>query len=244
MTIDYGPVFITDGEFKGRIGCLDDDTVDENDEPIGYVFLGHPYYSDEYRIPIKFLRDITTEDLYIRQGELRDELYRMFFSNKKSEKKKAGLLSEMLFIECIFSEKFIKARFCNKGEGKHLFISHSSKDKPFARLLATDLTEAGHFAWLDEWQIKVGESIPGSISKALEKSDYVLVVLSSNSNESEWVKQEWFTKYWDEITEKEVKVIPILMEECKIPELLKTKKYADFRREYSNGLEELLFALS
>ncbi|MEO2204742.1 TIR domain-containing protein [Paenibacillus pabuli] len=55
-----------------------------------------------------------------------------------------------------------------------------------------------------------------------------------------WVQEEWYSKYWDEINSGMVKVVPILIEECEIPELLKTKKYADFREEYSRALRELL----
>ncbi len=52
MTLDYGcPVFITGGKFKGRIGYFDDDGLDENNKPIGYVTLGPPLYSNEYEIP-------------------------------------------------------------------------------------------------------------------------------------------------------------------------------------------------
>ncbi|QDY83511.1 toll/interleukin-1 receptor domain-containing protein [Paenibacillus polymyxa] len=123
-------------------------------------------------------------------------------------------------------------------------ISHSSKDKTIARLIATDLAEAGHNPWLDEWRIKVGESIPRSISIALKEREYVLVILSKNSVESRWVQEEWYSKYWDEIEAGMVKVVPILIEDCQIPELLKTKKYADFREEYSRALRELLLGLN
>ena len=38
-------------------------------------------------------------------------------------------------------------------------------------------------------------------------------------------------------------VLPLLIEDCAIPELLKTKKYADFRLNYSDGLEDVLLAV-
>lgn len=247
MALYYGcPVFITAGKLKGHIGYFDDDDLDENDQPIGFVSLGNPLYSSEYEVPIKYLREITTEDLYKRQENIQNELLKMNYSKRKAnhEKTKADLLTEFIYIESIFSDKYFKARFFKNGGGRTLFISHSSMDKPFARLLATDLAEAGHSPWLDEWEIKIGESIPGSISRALQESDFVLVLLSNNSVESSWVQQEWYTKYWDEIAEKKVKILPILIEECNIPELLKTKKYADFREEYDRGLRELLLTLS
>ncbi|MGN7760511.1 toll/interleukin-1 receptor domain-containing protein [Paenibacillus sp. 22594] len=246
MALYYGcPIFITEGKLKGRIGYFDDDELDENGQPIGFVSLGNPLYSSEHEVPMAYLREITTEDLYKRQGDIQNELLKINYSKRKvnHEKTKVDLLTEFIYIETLFSDKYFKARFLHNSGGKTLFISHSSMDKPFARLLATDLAEAGHSPWLDEWHIKIGESIPGSISRALQESDYVLVLLSNNSIESAWVEQEWYTKYWEEITERKVKILPILIENCNIPELLKTKKYADFREEYDRGLRELLLAI-
>ncbi len=60
---------------------------------------------------------------------------------------------------------------------------------------------------------------------------------------SRWVENEWHAKYWDEIAEGKIRVLPVLLRPCKIPTLLKTKKYADFTKNYNSGLEELLFAL-
>ncbi|TGV29649.1 toll/interleukin-1 receptor domain-containing protein, partial [Mesorhizobium sp. M00.F.Ca.ET.186.01.1.1] len=202
MSLEYGStVFIMSGKFKGRIGYFDDDGIDEDDQPIGYVSLGDPLFSSEYEIPMKYLREATTEDLYTRQVEIQGQLLRMRYlkNSPKIIKEKAELLTEYMYMESQFFDKYFNVRLLGECDGKKLFISHSSKDKLFARLLATDLADSGHSPWLDEWQIKVGESIPASISLALQKSDYVLVILSNNSVESQWVQQEWYTKYWDEV---------------------------------------------
>ncbi|KAF6585925.1 toll/interleukin-1 receptor domain-containing protein [Paenibacillus sp. EKM211P] len=192
---------------------------------------GKSLYANEYEIPINDLKEVTTEELLRRQGEIEQILFDLKYSKVKikDEKTKADLLTEFIFIESLFSDRYFKMRLLLNNNGKKVFISHSSKDKTFARLIATDLAEAGHNPWLDEWRIKVGESIPRSISIALKESEYVLVILSKNSIESKWVQEEWCSKYWDEIEAGMVKVIPILIEKCQIPELLKTKKYADFR---------------
>jgi hypothetical protein len=72
----------------------------------------------------------------------------------------------------------------------------------------------------------------------------VLVILSKHSIDSKWVEREWEAKYWDEVQSGEVKVIPVLLEECDIPQLLKTKKYANFVSDYANGLDEILLVLN
>ena len=40
-----------------------------------------------------------------------------------------------------------------------IFLSHNSVDKPFVRKLANDLRRRGHYAWVDEAEIKVGDSL-------------------------------------------------------------------------------------
>jgi hypothetical protein len=124
-----------------------------------------------------------------------------------------------------------------------VFISHSSKDKEFVRQLAGDLTEVGHKPWLDEWEIQVGDCIVHAIGEGLAQADYVVLVLSQNSVESGWVEREWAPSYWDEIQNKRRILLPVMLNDCTIPLLLKTKKYADFRRSYAAGFAQLVNAL-
>ncbi len=120
-----------------------------------------------------------------------------------------------------------------------IFISHSSKDKEFVRKLSDDLRDLGHQPWLDEWDIKVGDCIETKVEHGIAEADYVVVVLSANSVASNWVSREWKIKYWDEIESDRTLVLPVLTEDCEIPGLIKTKKYADFRTNYSIGLVQL-----
>ncbi|MCD4777362.1 MAG: TIR domain-containing protein [Desulfobacterales bacterium] len=125
-----------------------------------------------------------------------------------------------------------------------LFLSHSSKDKKVVRKIATDLQNHGYQIWFDEWKIFVGESITQKIEKGLEDSDFVVVILSSYSVESGWVAKEWQSRIGREATEKQVHILPIRLENCKIPQLLLDKKYADFSNDYKSGLNELLISIN
>lgn len=124
-----------------------------------------------------------------------------------------------------------------------VFLSHSSKDKEFARRLAEDLRKLEHQPWLDEWEIRVGHSIPGRIEKGLAETDFLAIILSKSAVESAWVEKEWRTKYWDEVESRETRVLPLLLEDCRIPDLLKEKRYADFRVDYEIALVSLHEAL-
>lgn len=123
------------------------------------------------------------------------------------------------------------------------FISHSSKDKPFVRKLAADLTAAGVSIWLDEQRIRVGDSIPDQIAQGLAESDIFLIALSDNSISSEWVKRELNNALVTEIARRKVKILPLKLTECQIPEVIRDKKYADFTKSYREGLEALLASI-
>lgn len=128
-----------------------------------------------------------------------------------------------------------------RDSGKRVvFLSHSSKDKPIIRQLATDLTAAGVSVWLDEQNIRVGDSIPDSIAQGLAESDYFLIALSDASVNSEWVKRELNSALVGELSRRNIRVLPVLLSPTAVPSLLQDKKYADFTRGYKHGLQELL----
>ena len=70
------------------------------------------------------------------------------------------------------------------------------------------------------------------------------MILSKNSVNSSWVEKEWKRKCWEEINSDLITVLPIIANDCKIPKLLQTKKYADFREGYSVGLLHLMDAIN
>jgi hypothetical protein len=124
-----------------------------------------------------------------------------------------------------------------------IFMSHSAKDKEFVRKLSFSLQELNYKVWLDEWEVRVGDSIVTKVEGGIERANFVAVVLSKHSTISKWVETEWQSKYWDEVNKRQVMVLPILIEDCEIPVLLRQKKYADFRSSYPAGLRELVAGL-
>ena len=125
-----------------------------------------------------------------------------------------------------------------------VFISYSSKDANFVDQLATALVANRVHIWLDKWEMQVGDSLLDKIQSALTTSDYLLVVLSKASVESEWCKKELKAGLMRELEEKKTHVIPIIIEDCEVPIFLRDKKYADFRKDFITGLNELLRPLA
>jgi hypothetical protein len=70
-----------------------------------------------------------------------------------------------------------------------IFISYSSSDRAFARMLESKLSASGFACWRDEHSLVSGR-ISKQISHAMLKNDVVIVILSKDSIASDWVKWE------------------------------------------------------
>jgi hypothetical protein len=137
----------------------------------------------------------------------------------------------------------VASKEARRAEHRHeriAFLSHSSKDKGFVRRLAADLVAGGVKVWIDEQRILVGDSIPEKIAQGLAESDFFLIVVSHNSVESPWVKKELNSALVHEIERRKVAVLPIKLDDAKLPDSISEKHYADFRGSYDEGLKKLL----
>ena len=123
-----------------------------------------------------------------------------------------------------------------------VFLSHNSKDKPFVRKLALDLDAQGIRCWLDEAEIKAGESLIEKIRDGIDNVDFLVVILSPNSFNSTWVKKVVDVAMTQEINGRKIKVIPLVLQECELTGLLLGKSYADFidDSKYVVALEKLV----
>jgi hypothetical protein len=125
-----------------------------------------------------------------------------------------------------------------------VFLCHSSQDKGFVKRLALDLKRRSIAVWFDAWEIGVGDSITEKVGNAIQDSGWLAVVLTRNSVASSWVQRELSSALMREFEEKRVFILPIVAEACAIPILLRDKKYADFRKNYDQGLFDLLSVVS
>jgi hypothetical protein len=98
--------------------------------------------------------------------------------------------------------------------------------------------------WVDTWELNVGDSILNKVQDAIQESSALLVILSKTSVESEWCKKELSAGLMRELDEKRVVVLPVLVEDCKIPLFLREKMYADLRTDFDRGLHKVLDAIA
>jgi hypothetical protein len=124
-----------------------------------------------------------------------------------------------------------------------VFISYSSADRAFVEDLVKKLNERLVDVWYDKWEVKVGDSIIERINEGLDKADYLIVVLSKNSVKSRWVKLE-LEAAMIKIIEKGAFILPILLEDCEIPFLLKGRRYANFKDDPKQAFDDLLSVIA
>jgi len=113
-----------------------------------------------------------------------------------------------------------------------VFLSHSTKDKPFVRDLADALEAGGEIkVWLDEREIDYGQNIVRRIQEGLD-ADFALLIFSPDSIDSKWVKEEWTDAYWEQVESQHVKLAGVLYRDCRIPRLLRNKEPFDLRTNH------------
>jgi TIR domain len=120
-----------------------------------------------------------------------------------------------------------------------IFLSHSSRDKDFVRKLAEDLAFCEVDAWLDEWELQVGDSLYDAITRALENSRFVAVILGDNYVDSKWAGDEMKQALARERREGRTVTLPLLCGNVQVPPFLEDKLYLDFRTQYFHGLVRL-----
>lgn len=120
-----------------------------------------------------------------------------------------------------------------------VFISHTSSDHDFVWKLAKRLKEDGVDVWVDEWEIKVGDSIVQKVNDALIESSFLLIILSENSLNSDWVLKEMNVGLMRQLSSKNVKILPVLLElrSRDLPPLLADIYAVRFSRETINDTE-------
>lgn len=120
------------------------------------------------------------------------------------------------------------------------FISYFSGDKMFVQRIGGDLRQRGIRIWIDDAEIEVGDSISDKIEVALKRSYTFAIVLSKQALSRPWVRDELRAAYSLRHAEN-LKILPLLYEDCEIPLFLADYRYADFREEknYTEQIELL-----
>lgn len=147
---------------------------------------------------------------------------------------------EHVGVEDVFRFKVLPPSSVEESQKKQIFISYSHHDKEFVNRLTIDLGSAGIGVWVDEKEIKVGESISQKVEKGISSCDFFCLVISRHSVNSSWVEREYRIALNKQLSGTTPIILPLRIQDVELPVLLGDTKYADFSMDYDSGLKELL----
>ena len=125
-----------------------------------------------------------------------------------------------------------------------VFISYAREDIGTAKRLYNDLKSAGVTPWMDEYDLLVGQNWKTAITKAIEKSDFFLALLSSNSLSKRGYVQKELRRalaVLEEMPPTDIFLLPARLDGCKPEdERLRDLNWADMHYDYDAGLAKLV----
>ncbi len=127
-----------------------------------------------------------------------------------------------------------------------VFISHASEDKArFVARFAARLRENGVDAWLDQWEMKPGDSLVDRIfEQGLKSAQAVIIVLSAVGVTKPWVREELNNSAVSRIN-RGLRIIPVVIDQCEIPEALAATLWqrVDDLEHYDDAFQRILDAI-
>ena len=127
-----------------------------------------------------------------------------------------------------------------------VFLSHASEDKErFVLDFARQLRENGVDVWLDQWEMKPGDSLVDKIfEEGLKDARAVIIVLSATSIQKPWVREELNAAVVNRIS-RGTRLIPVVIDHCEVPESLRSTVWqkVDSFDDYSLSLQRILSAI-
>jgi hypothetical protein len=101
-----------------------------------------------------------------------------------------------------------------------VFISYSHEDKELASALASALRKRGVGVWIDEGELKIGDSIIEQIATAIAEVEFFLALVSKASLSSNWCRKELALAITGDLGREGVKVLPLRVDGAEMPDSL------------------------
>jgi TIR domain-containing protein len=120
-----------------------------------------------------------------------------------------------------------------------VFVSYSTKDRSWKDKIREFLRLLGHDPILDDSDFRAGHGLRESIKTQIASADFFCLVMSRDSMASPWVLDEELPY----ALSKKLRIIPILLEDCDVPNHVRGLRYVDFTVGWDYGFVELSKAL-
>jgi hypothetical protein len=112
-----------------------------------------------------------------------------------------------------------------------VFLSYArvDADKKFVAELHQRLKQDGIECFFDELSLAPGTNFVLQISEAIEKCNYLVMVMSRAYFSARFVPPEWSAVFSADPTNQRGRLVPLLREDCELPALLKPLIFIDVR---------------
>jgi formylglycine-generating enzyme required for sulfatase activity len=128
-----------------------------------------------------------------------------------------------------------------------VFLSHSSRDKPWVIQLKDALRRYGVSVWLDKDEIRPGDHFGEALEQALDNSRTVALIVSPEAVTSGWVKEEYYRALALATARgTAVQIIPVILRKAELPGFLQSRNWVDFRDEssYAQSVWQLAWGIT
>jgi TIR domain len=119
-----------------------------------------------------------------------------------------------------------------------IFISHSSSDQKVAETICDALQSRGYSCWISSRDIGPGENFQESIVKAIRSAKLMLLVFTSNANNSNEIKKEIVLAGRYHLTVVPVRVEDVVPNDALAYEFA-TRQWIDLFRDWERDIERL-----
>lgn len=127
-----------------------------------------------------------------------------------------------------------------------VFFSYSQNDKEVVSRVKECLYDNGFNIFDQNTDISTGSNLSSAIYKAISNSDAILFFISKNTEKSYWMQQEISLAVSHKLNGKEIKLIPIKLDEnIEIPFFLKDYLYLDVSgsSSFEMAMKQLIIGL-
>lgn len=124
-----------------------------------------------------------------------------------------------------------------------IFISYSHQDKVVVDKIVERLKRAGHDVWLDRLKLKPGDNITEKIERGIRQAEAMVIVVSNNYMNSHWAQREISMLALSEISSKETRIYPVLLDDSTVPTYLTSFLYINLSKDFQGGLNKLISSI-
>ena len=120
------------------------------------------------------------------------------------------------------------------GQAWTVFLSYRSASRPWVMNLYDVLNANGHKVFLDQVVLRAGDLLIQSLEEGLKQSQAGVLVYSSDSGDSSWVRREYETMERRADEDPDFAFVPVSLDDTELPEFARNRIFLEFS-EYPDG---------